>query len=290
MYPPGGTHSFADGLTLSSSGQLTGAGTITGIVTNLGTVAPGNSAGTLAITGDIVSNGSGSVLAMELGGTSTVQYDRVTATGTAAIGGALQVSLLAGFTPQAGQSFTLVSAAVVSGQFASTSFPTVPGIGFHVRYTGGSVVLDALSDASDTDGDSVADTADNCPSTPNRNQLDTDQDGEGNACDLNDGINLFTSFQGTGIDWQAESAWNYNLYRGSLARLRSTGEYTQDPFIVPEAAVFCNVLETHSTDTHNPLAGQVNFYLVTSEMPGSESALGDYGTSGPQRPNAHPCP
>ena len=35
----------------------------------------------------------------------------------------------------------------------------------------------------DTDGDGVADSADNCPATANANQLDTDGDGIGDACD-----------------------------------------------------------------------------------------------------------
>ena len=43
----------------------------------------------------------------------------------------------------------------------------------------------------DADGDGVADPQDNCPSVVNANQLDTDGDGQGDACDAdddNDGI------------------------------------------------------------------------------------------------------
>jgi len=40
--------------------------------------------------------------------------------------------------------------------------------------------------AVDTDGDGVADGADNCPNDPNANQLDTDNDGMGNVCDPDD--------------------------------------------------------------------------------------------------------
>lgn len=39
---------------------------------------------------------------------------------------------------------------------------------------------------NDTDGDGVANTADNCPGIANANQLDTDGDGTGDACDSDD--------------------------------------------------------------------------------------------------------
>jgi hypothetical protein len=38
----------------------------------------------------------------------------------------------------------------------------------------------------DADGDGIADANDNCPLTPNSDQLDTDNDGQGNACDSDD--------------------------------------------------------------------------------------------------------
>lgn len=42
------------------------------------------------------------------------------------------------------------------------------------------------SSQTDTDGDGVADSIDNCPTTQNADQLDTDSDGAGNACDSDD--------------------------------------------------------------------------------------------------------
>ncbi|HEY0737308.1 MAG TPA: thrombospondin type 3 repeat-containing protein [Herpetosiphonaceae bacterium] len=40
--------------------------------------------------------------------------------------------------------------------------------------------------SSDVDGDGVADGSDNCPAVSNASQLDTDSDGQGNACDSDD--------------------------------------------------------------------------------------------------------
>ena len=44
-------------------------------------------------------------------------------------------------------------------------------------------VIAQTVNASDADGDGIADTVDNCPNTANRAQRDTDDDGMGNACD-----------------------------------------------------------------------------------------------------------
>ncbi len=54
----------------------------------------------------------------------------------------------------------------------------------------GRVFLYRLRLTPDVDGDTVADSRDNCPALANRNQLDSDGDGSGDACDpcLNNGV------------------------------------------------------------------------------------------------------
>jgi GH25 family lysozyme M1 (1,4-beta-N-acetylmuramidase) len=61
----GGAHSFANGLSISSNGQLKGSGSVAGIVSVSGTLAPGASVGRLAIAGSLTFN-TGSTASFEL--------------------------------------------------------------------------------------------------------------------------------------------------------------------------------------------------------------------------------
>ena len=81
----------------------------------------------------------------------------------------------------------------------------------------------------------------------------------------------------------------WNLYRGDLELLRSTGEYTQSPGSVPLAWRWCNLDETSVDDPVEPVAGGVAFYLVTGTTVEDESDLGTDGQQVP-RANDHACP
>ncbi len=57
------------------------------------------------------------------------------------------------------------------------------------RIAGGVVdmgIYETVNNNTDSDGDGILDTADNCPLTPNTNQADGDGDGAGTACDCDD--------------------------------------------------------------------------------------------------------
>ncbi len=120
-------------------GPNTPSGTITGNVT-LGNAAastvprPG-AAGTLTVNGTYTQNAG--VLDIELGGlTPDTEHDRLTVSGTAVLGGTLELSLINGFIPEVGQQFTILSAGTRTGTFAAVEWVDFPvGLGAGVTYS-----------------------------------------------------------------------------------------------------------------------------------------------------------
>jgi hypothetical protein len=89
-----------------------------------------------------VTFGSSATLRMDLGGEAAgSQYDAVTASVSATLGGTLQVMLTNGFSPMAGDRFTLLSGGSISGSFATTVLPVAPNLSFGLVYNPTSVVL-----------------------------------------------------------------------------------------------------------------------------------------------------
>ena len=74
-------------ITIASAGTLGGSGT-TGDIINNGTLAPGNSIGTLNVTGDVTMN-SGSVLEIEVTGDGS--SDKIIVSGTVTADGVLKL-------------------------------------------------------------------------------------------------------------------------------------------------------------------------------------------------------
>jgi fibronectin-binding autotransporter adhesin len=160
--PTAGTLNAANGLTLDFGGNITGTGVITtpnniakplinnghitgnsvaqpiqlqGYVKGVGTFDNVNFTGTFSpglsptvLTVGNVSLSPTSTLIMELGGTTAGSgYDQIQSSGALAFDGTLQVSLINGFTPTAGQSFNLFDWASASGAFAAMQLPTLSG-------------------------------------------------------------------------------------------------------------------------------------------------------------------
>jgi uncharacterized repeat protein (TIGR01451 family) len=92
--------------------------------------------------------------------------------------------------PDPSQLGTVIAAAITRSTDTVAFTTQTPGdpcdaLTWRIRYENlrGDVFTRDVQAAPDTDADGVADTKDNCPSTPNANQTDSDGDGVGDACD-----------------------------------------------------------------------------------------------------------
>lgn len=103
-------NSGAGGALTLAAGVVGGDGELDGSLINSGgTVAPGNSPGSLAVAGNF-SQAAGGTLAIEIAGSGAGQFDLLSVNGTAALDGILDISLLS-FTPTPNQSFKILTAA-----------------------------------------------------------------------------------------------------------------------------------------------------------------------------------
>nr|MBA3240670.1 right-handed parallel beta-helix repeat-containing protein [Acidobacteriota bacterium] len=105
-------------------GELRGVGTITGDVTNPGgTVRPGLSPGCLNINGNYTQGAAGA-LNIEIGGaTVCTEFDRLAVTGAATLDGTINLTLIGGFDPPAGQSFQVMTFGSRTGTFSTVNGP-----------------------------------------------------------------------------------------------------------------------------------------------------------------------
>jgi N-acetylneuraminic acid mutarotase len=141
----------------------------------------------------------------------------------------------------------------------------------------------------DSDAEGVHNACDNCRFLSNPSQSDFDHDGEGDACDLNDGLIYEWRDDKTSVSWQAEQGpTSWNLYIGDLDVLKATGVYTQVPGSNPSAQRQCGVSTTMVDDPPDPDVGKVSFSLVTGVIASVEGSLGS-SSAGP-RSNQNPCP
>jgi hypothetical protein len=115
----GGALIFSAGLNLQG-GSLIGSGQITGNVASGGIVSPGFSVGAIQINGNYTQN-AGGAFNVELAGRTPSQFDQLNVTGSAALNGALNVSLLPGFTPASGDAYEILSCSNLIGSFSATN-------------------------------------------------------------------------------------------------------------------------------------------------------------------------
>ena len=125
LFSQSGGETLVDGTLYVSGGDLTlsggalaGNGAVVGSVVNVaGSASPGRSAGLLTVSGDY-SQGNAATLHVQVGGPNAISdYDQLEVTGAAALDGTLMVSGLNGYVPADGETFTILTASSVSGQF-----------------------------------------------------------------------------------------------------------------------------------------------------------------------------
>lgn len=214
------------GSVVCQEGICNGSGTVGGNLTNpSGTVAPGNGPGILEVSGNY-SQGPAATLAVEISGEVLgTQYDQLDITGSAALGGNLQITASAAANPTArGEQnvFDVLEAGSISGQFASVTYNNTP-LNPGANYAGNAGSLDGLfriltSDNSgvsvtnylalpgDANGDRVVDGSDFGIWNSNKFTSGTtwtrgDFNGDGVTDGTDFGIwnsNKFTSADGTG--------------------------------------------------------------------------------------------
>jgi autotransporter-associated beta strand protein len=99
-----------------------------------GNFSPGASPAISTVTGDYTQ--SVGKLTIELAGkTPGNGYDQLLINGMTTLGGTLDVALLNGFVPDPGDSFDILrSFGGITGTFADTSFPNVPGLSWRLVY------------------------------------------------------------------------------------------------------------------------------------------------------------
>lgn len=129
-------------VTIGSGGTLGGTGSIDSVTNTGGTLAPGLSPGTLTVTS--LTLNSASTFSVELNGTTAgTEYDKLISTGAVDLGNATLAGTV-GFSPQVGDSFTIIEGSSVTGIFNGLENGTefhFDGESMKITYTATSAVL-----------------------------------------------------------------------------------------------------------------------------------------------------
>ncbi len=157
----GGEVRLSSAPTVLSGVPMAGEGIITGSVNTPSDIRPGEgNPGTLTISGNLAEL-AGASLTMDIGGpTAGTNYDRLTVTGSASLGGALSLTLINAYNPTYLIGHTILTAGSRSGRFQSISgiFLT-PVKALAVTYTPTSAIVTATI-PGDTNVDGTVNTAD----------------------------------------------------------------------------------------------------------------------------------
>ena len=133
---------------VEDTGTLGGNGTIAGslVLNSGGTLTPGNSAGILTVQGGGgITMNSGSIFAVEIGGSTPGLHDQVIATGPITLGGLLDVSFIGGEGVTYDDELVILAGSSLTGVFSNAptegSTLTFDGVTFSVSYLNNQVTL-----------------------------------------------------------------------------------------------------------------------------------------------------
>jgi hypothetical protein len=126
-----------------NGGLLVGNGTFTGpIRNNGGIVGPGHSPGKITLTGNYTQGANG-LLNLEIGGyTAVTEYDQFAVSGSAALAGTLNLTLINGFRPKVNDVFQILSFGSFTGGFTTVNFT---GFTAQVTYAAGGITIKVLT-------------------------------------------------------------------------------------------------------------------------------------------------
>jgi hypothetical protein len=124
---------------------------------NLGTLEPGLDVG--LVTLQSFRQDAGAHLAIDINGTTVdSHYDRLSVSGAALLGGDLDVSFI-NYTPIAGNTFTILTAGLITGSFDDINLPELSdGLVWSINQTNTSLTLTV--NAADFNKDGIVDAAD----------------------------------------------------------------------------------------------------------------------------------
>jgi hypothetical protein len=140
-----------------NGGLLTGTGTVDGDLTGAGTVSPGDpvslsTIGKLSVTGSYTPAAGADLTATIAGPTAGTEHDQLAVGGTATLDDlALTTTVDGDYTPTDGDTVDVVTAAAVSGTFASAPLPAGVGTDWELTYapTSASLVANDVAVGSD---------------------------------------------------------------------------------------------------------------------------------------------
>ncbi len=162
-----GSANFSSGHTVNGGGTLeilngsiaTGNANITANVLNRGAIGPGASPGVWNINGNYGQTATGRY-EWETAGTGATQADRINITGNASLSGVLDITVIGPFTPDWGDSWTIMSYGSRTGDFTSFIAPALAPNLYWWRAAGATSYVLGVRNGADTNRDGVVDFLD----------------------------------------------------------------------------------------------------------------------------------